>query len=67
MSEYQEAFSELAYENRCCYLNLQAVFGETYSEYGDMSTRKWFEADTIHPNTDGGYTMVDAIFKTFTR
>tara|TARA_R110000764_G_scaffold29681_2_gene69384 strand:+ start:2024 stop:4174 length:2151 start_codon:yes stop_codon:yes gene_type:complete len=68
MSEYQEAFSELAYENKCCYFNLQKVFGESYSEYGDLSARQWFENDLIHPvPTTGGYAIVDAIFKTFTK
>ena len=68
MSEYQEAFSELAYENKCCYFNLQKVFGETYSEYGNLSARQWFENDLMHPvPTKGGYAIVDAIFKTFTK
>lgn len=65
MSDYQDAFQELAYENKCAFLNLQHVFGDEFSEYASTSPRNWFNADTIHPEPEtGGRAIVDAVART---
>lgn len=65
MSDYQDAFQELAYENKCAFINLQHVFGDEFSEYASTSPRNWFNADLIHPEPlTGGRAIVDVIERT---
>ena len=67
MSDYQAAFHELAYENKCAFINLQSVFGENFSEYASTSPRNWFNADLIHPEpSTGGRVIVDVLIRMLT-
>lgn len=65
MSDYQSAFYELAYENKCAFLNLQPLFGEIFDEYSHLSERAWFNQDLIHPDPlTGGRAIADALIRT---
>lgn len=64
MAEYQDVTQQLAYENKCAFINLQNLFGDTFSEYASTSPRNWFNADLIHPEpSTGGRVILDAIYK----
>lgn len=67
MSAYQDVTQQLAYENKCAFLNLQHVFGDSFSEYASTSPRNWFNADLIHPEpSTGGRAILDAVYKIVT-
>ena len=67
MSDFQEAFHELSYENKCAFINLQNVFGDQFSEYASTSPRNWFNADLIHPEPlTGGRAIVDVVIRMLT-
>lgn len=67
MAEYQDVTQQLAYENKCAFLNLQHVFGDSFSEYASTSSRNWFNADLIHPApSTGGRAILDAVYKIVT-
>lgn len=67
MSTYASATYELAATNKCGFIDLQYLFGETFSEYASTSNRPWFNADTIHPDPlTGGRVIVDAVTRFLT-
>lgn len=64
MSDYAMALYELAALNKCAYIDLQYVFGETFSEYSSTSLRPWFHSDLIHPDPlTGGRAIVDVVVR----
>lgn len=67
MSEYAKKMYELAYENKCAFLNLQHVFGDNAADYAYGSARPWFASDLIHPDpTTGGRVITDAVYRLLT-
>ena len=67
MTGFASAMYELAAVNKCGFMDLQYVFGETFSEYASTSPRAWFNADTIHPEpATGGRVIVDAVTRFLT-
>lgn len=50
---YRDKLRDLAFANRCAFVDLCAVFGESVSEYNDSSPRALFTTDTLHPATAG--------------
>lgn len=67
MTDYAQAMYELAVTNKCCFMDLQYLFGETFAEYASTSARAWFNADNIHPEPlTGGRVIVDAVTRLLT-
>jgi len=67
MTDYETVLYELAATNKCGFIGLQYVFGETFSEYASTSPRAWFNADLIHPEpSTGGRVIVDAVTRFLT-
>ncbi|MFN4238547.1 MAG: GDSL-type esterase/lipase family protein [Vogesella sp.] len=68
MAEYAAAAYELAALNKCAFLDLQYVFGDSFSEYASTSARAWFNADLIHPEpATGGRAIADAVIRLITQ
>lgn len=68
MSDYAAAMYELAATNKCAFMDLQYVFGDSFSEYASTSARAWFAADLIHPDpTTGGRAIVDDVMRLVTQ
>lgn len=64
MSGYAMALYELAVTNKSAYLDLQYVFGDSFSDYSSTSLRPWFNSDLIHPDPlTGGRAIVDAVVR----
>lgn len=63
MSNYRKALYDLSKTYKVGFINLQAFFGDVYSDYGYGSIREWFESDNIHPTTGGGKVILDAIIR----
>lgn len=67
MTDYATALYELAATNKCGFIDLQYVFGETFSEYASTSPRAWFNADLIHPEPlTGGRVIADVVARFLT-
>lgn len=67
MSDYAAAAYEVAAANRCAFMDLQYLFGESFSEYASGSGRPWFNADLIHPEpSTGGRAIVDGVVRLLT-
>lgn len=63
-SDYTSEQYDLSVAEQCAFLDLQYVFGSSYSEYGYGSTRNWFASDDLHPDpATGGTAMVDGILR----
>lgn len=64
MSAYSAAMYDVCVAKKVAFLDLQYVFGETFSEYASTSMRNWFNSDTIHPEpTTGGRAITDAVMR----
>ena len=67
MSTYAAATYELAATNKCGFIDLQYVFGDSFAEYSSVSARNWFNVDGIHPEPlTGGRVIVDAVTRFLT-
>lgn len=67
MSLYTSAAYEVAATNKCAFLDLQYVFGDSPTEYASVSGRPWMGSDLIHPNpSTGGRAIVDAVCRLLT-
>lgn len=67
MSLYAANAYELAYTNKCAFLNLQHVFGDNAADYAFGSSRPWFASDLIHPDPNtGGRVITDAVYRLLT-
>lgn len=68
MADFAAAMYELAAINKCAFLDLQYVFGDSFSEYASTSPRAWFNADLIHPEPlSGGRVIADAVYRMLTQ
>ncbi len=68
MSDYTTVLYDLAVLNFTAFIDMQYVFGESYSEYGYGSTRNWFLSDNIHPDgTTGGRALADGLVRVLTK
>lgn len=64
MSSYSAAVYDTCILKKVAFLDLQYVFGETFSEYASTSPRNWFNADLIHPQPEtGGRAITDAVIR----
>jgi lysophospholipase L1-like esterase len=64
MSDYALTMHRVAYAFSATFLNLQPTFGLVPADYAYGSSRPWFGADTIHPDsTTGGYAILDAFLR----
>lgn len=64
MSSYTEAAYNICKSKKVAFMDLQKVFGESFSEYASTSERNWFNADLIHPEPNtGGRAITDAVMR----
>lgn len=64
MSGYAESLYQLAAANKCGFIDLQSLFGESFADYASTSPRAWFNVDGVHPEPlTGGRVIVDAVVK----
>lgn len=67
MSLYAAYAYKIAANLKCAWLDLQYLFGDSYSEYSSSSSRPWFNADTIHPDpTTGGRAIASGLYRMMT-
>ena len=68
MGDFAEALYELAVEQKCAFMDLQYLFGDSFSEYAATSPRAWFNADLIHPEPQtGGRAIADGVLRLLTQ
>lgn len=68
MGDFAEALYELAVEHKCAFMDLQYLFGDSFSEYASTSPRAWFNADLIHPEPQtGGRVIADGVLRLLTQ
>ena len=64
MASYTAKVYDVCVAKKVAFMDLQKVFGETFSEYSSTSERNWFNADLIHPEpSTGGRAITDAILR----
>lgn len=64
MSDFADAVRQLAYDQRCAFIDFQPLFGLAYANYSSASTFPVMGSDGIHPSLNfGRRLMADAFIR----